>query len=130
MILDTKIRTINALASLPTSDSNAIDAFAILQCKPSSDRTFLNYEKIHKNANLNDYNLINYYKTTDESRHKPVNRFLEDVFYAFNMSHPDDFVGHSLSVSDIVAIKRNNTVEFYFTDTIGFVHLPEDATIQ
>ena len=91
---------------------------------------FLNYKKVNENVNLDDYNFIARYGTTDENKHKPINSFLEDVFYTFNVNHPKNFKGHSLSVSDIVAIKIRNEIQFYFTDSIGFVHLPEDVIIQ
>lgn len=41
---------------------------------------------------------------------------LEDVFYIFNMEHPKDFLGHSLSVSDVVALDG----KLYFCDSIGW----------
>ena len=121
-----------ALETYATKDRNSdvISCFAILQCKPESDRSFLNYEKIKKHVDFNDYNFIARYGTTDETKNKPINEFLEDVFYTFNVNHPKDFKGHSLSVSDIVAIKIRNEVQFYFTDSVGFVHLPEDVILQ
>ncbi len=121
-----------ALETYATKDRNndVISCFAILQCKPESERTFLNYKKVNENVNLDDYNFIARYGTTDENKHKPINSFLEDVFYTFNMNRPDNFKGHSLSVSDIVAIKIKNKIQFYFTDSVGFVHLPEDVTIE
>ena len=127
-----KMQTIIALETYATKDRNndVISCFAILQCKPESERTFLNYKKVNENVNLDDYNFIARYGTTDENKHKPINSFLEDVFYTFNVNHPKNFKGHSLSVSDIVAIKIRNEIQFYFTDSIGFVHLPEDVIIQ
>lgn len=41
---------------------------------------------------------------------------LEDLFYEFNMVHPGDFFGHSMSVSDVVEIGG----KAYFCDSIGF----------
>ena len=42
----------------------------------------------------------------------------------FNVSRPDDFTGHSLSVSDIVAIRQNGVVSCHYVDSIGFQELP------
>ena len=50
-------------------------------------------------------------------------QLLEDVFYMFNMNRPDDFKGHSLSVSDIVALKLNGAVSFHYVDSFGFKRL-------
>lgn len=45
---------------------------------------------------------------------------LEDLFVKFNVDHPQDFTGHSLSVSDIVALKRAGVVTCHYMDSIGF----------
>lgn len=42
----------------------------------------------------------------------------------FNISRPQDFEGHSLSVSDVIAIKRNGEVSVHYVDSIGFKELP------
>ena len=42
--------------------------------------------------------------------------YLEQVFEKFNLDRPDDFKGHSLSVSDIV--KLND--KLYICDSFGF----------
>ncbi|MBR3126381.1 MAG: DUF4316 domain-containing protein, partial [Mogibacterium sp.] len=39
--------------------------------------------------------------------------------------HPEDFRGHSLSVSDIVAIRQNGIVSCHYVDSIGFKELPD-----
>ncbi len=48
---------------------------------------------------------------------------LDDIFYAFNVNRPDDFKGHSLSVSDIIALKVNGEVSFHYVDSFGFKRL-------
>ena len=40
----------------------------------------------------------------------------EQLYIMFNLSHPKDFYGHSLSVSDIIVIDGQR----YFCDSIGF----------
>ncbi|MBR0171731.1 MAG: DUF4316 domain-containing protein [Lachnospiraceae bacterium] len=50
--------------------------------------------------------------------------FLEDTFRRFNLDRPESFRGHSLSVSDIVAIRQNGEITAHFVDTIGFQELP------
>lgn len=47
---------------------------------------------------------------------------LEDVYKMFNINRPDDFKGHSLSVSDIVEVIDSDKIEkgFYFCDSVGF----------
>ena len=49
---------------------------------------------------------------------------LEKMYERFNINHPDDYKGHSLSVSDIVALRRNGVVSCHYVDSIGFRELP------
>lgn len=44
---------------------------------------------------------------------------LENLFYKFNTQHPDDFKGHSLSVSDIVELDGLA----YYCNSTGWVAL-------
>lgn len=47
---------------------------------------------------------------------------LEEVYQMFNLNHPSDFRGHSLSVSDVVEVSESEKVAdgFYFCDSFGF----------
>lgn len=45
---------------------------------------------------------------------------LNKLFEQFNLNHPTDFRGHSLSVSDIVALKVNGVVSSHYVDRFGF----------
>ena len=58
------------------------------------------------------------------------------LFQTFNLSRPQDFEGHSLSVSDVIALKRNGEVSVHYVDSIGFKDLqgfldkkPERASV-
>ena len=51
-------------------------------------------------------------------------RILENFYYIFNEERPVDFTGHSLSVSDIVALKLDGKVSYHYCDSIGFKELP------
>ena len=50
---------------------------------------------------------------------------LEKVFEQFNIRRLSDFFGHSLSVSDIVAIKRGPEVTYHYCDSFGFKQLED-----
>lgn len=52
---------------------------------------------------------------------------LEGIFEVFNLYHPEDFHGHSLSVSDIVQIIGSNEGSngFYYCDSFGWIKLDE-----
>lgn len=47
---------------------------------------------------------------------------LEDIFALFNINRPDDFEGHSLSVSDIIELDDVP----YYVDSVGFVELDDE----
>lgn len=50
---------------------------------------------------------------------------LEDIFTRFNIDHPKDFKGHSLSVSDVVVLHEKGQDTAYYVDSFGFQKLPE-----
>ena len=47
---------------------------------------------------------------------RPDNTGLEDLFYEFNMEHPQDYKSRSMSVSDAVEIDGR----LFFCDSFGF----------
>ena len=50
---------------------------------------------------------------------------LESLYARFNLDRPEDFHGHSLSVSDVIALKQNGRLSCYYTDSFGFQKLPD-----
>ena len=50
---------------------------------------------------------------------------LEDIFTRFNLDHPKDFKGHSLSVSDVVVLHQNGQDTAHYVDSIGYRQTPE-----
>lgn len=50
---------------------------------------------------------------------------LEDIYRRFNIDHPEDFKGHSLSVSDVVVLHENGSDTAWYVDSIGFKELPD-----
>lgn len=55
---------------------------------------------------------------------------LERIFEKFNFDRPEDFMGHSLSVSDVVVLHQNGTDTAHYTDSIGFVDISEDFLLE
>ena len=68
---------------------------------------------------LSDYNLV--YASEIELDGDDI-KVLEELFAIFNVNHPVDFRGHSLSMSDVVGIKRPYEKEWhlYYCDDIGW----------
>lgn len=50
---------------------------------------------------------------------------LEDIYRRFNLDHPADFTGHSLSVSDIVVLRHGDEETAHYCDSFGFTEVPE-----
>ena len=50
---------------------------------------------------------------------------LEDIYRTFNVDHPADFKGHSLSVSDVVVLHLNGQYTAHYCDSVGFQQVPE-----
>lgn len=50
---------------------------------------------------------------------------LEDIFTKFNIDHPADFTGHSLSVSDVVVLHQDGENTSHYVDSLGYREIPE-----
>ena len=50
---------------------------------------------------------------------------LNSIWEKFNIDHPKDFKGHSLSVSDIVVLHQSGENTAHYVDSIGFQKVPE-----
>lgn len=103
------------------------DSYAILQLREDVDDNiplmFANYSYLQKKEmepEIDRYEVV-YHGSISMS--EDVNRQLEDLYVKFNIDHPDDFRGHSMSVSDIVALKVAGEVSCYYVDAFGFVEL-------
>ena len=50
---------------------------------------------------------------------------LEDIYTKFNIDHPADFTGHSLSVSDVVVVHQDGENTSHYVDSVGYREIPE-----
>lgn len=55
---------------------------------------------------------------------------LERIFEKFNFDRPEDFKGHSLSVSDVIVLHQNGQDTAHYTDSIGFVDISENFLLE
>ncbi len=58
------------------------------------------------------------------------NMSLDDIFERFNIDRPEDFRGHSLSVSDIVVLNEGGKVTAHFVDSISFEQLDSFLNLE
>ena len=108
--------------------ANPADAFAIYQLRDhesTHDHRFLSMSQLQA-AGLTveraNYAPV-YTADISDARSMTTPAILEDIFYRFNMERPEDFYGHSLSVSDIVALKVDGAVSVHYVDRYGFQEL-------
>ena len=50
---------------------------------------------------------------------------LEALYETYNLDLPEGFTGHSLSVSDVIALKLQGQISCHFVDSVGFQQLPD-----
>ena len=58
------------------------------------------------------------------------NMSLDDIFEKFNIDRPEDFRGHSLSVSDIIVLNDGKKVTAHFVDSISFEQLDSFLNLE
>ena len=104
------------------------DAFAIYQLRDHEsphDHRFLSMSQLQA-AGLTveraNYAPV-YTADISDAQSMTIPALLEDIFCRFNMERPEDFYGHSLSVSDIVALKVDGTVSAHYVDRYSFQEL-------
>lgn len=103
------------------------DSYAILQLKridETAEMLFMPYLYLQKQDNLPtiDHYEVVYNGPIEQSAGAAEQ--LEGLYTKFNIDRPEDFRGHSMSVSDIVALKVASEVSFYYVDSFGFREMP------
>ncbi|MCQ2465649.1 MAG: YodL domain-containing protein, partial [Oscillospiraceae bacterium] len=76
------------------------------------------------NLNISDYDL-KYEDSWDEVPGISSEMKLDAIFHRFNTNHPNDFTGHSLSVSDVIVVGNDDSQTAYYVDDFGFTDFPE-----
>ena len=71
-----------------------------------------------------NYELI-YVGNLSELQEQTEGEMLEAIYEKFNIDHPEDYRGHSLSVSDIVVLHQNGKNSAHFVDSFGFTGLSD-----
>ena len=100
------------------------DTFSIYQIKggdETRDFRFEPYDRLQAAGNVVDranYELV-------YSAPLAPGTSLEDIYTRFNIDHPKDFKGHSLSVSDVVVLHQDGQDAAHFVDSVGFREVPE-----
>ena len=102
------------------------DTYAIYQLKrddATADIRFMNSEYLREKGIEPQYENYDLVYTGALNRDGRQIEKLEDLYRIFNIEHPQDFTGHSLSISDIVALKQAGVVSYHYVDSIGYTEL-------
>lgn len=106
---------------------SSTDAYAVLQLREDIEDNarllFLNFRYLQQKGiepEIDRYEVV-YHGSISVS--EDVGQQLEDLYVKFNIDRPENFKGHSMSVSDIVALKVAGEVSCYYVDSFGFVEL-------
>ena len=105
---------------------SSTDSYAVLQLKRIDETEqfrFMPYwhiQKLEEQPTIDHYEVV--YNGPIEQSAGAAEQ-LEELYTKFNIDHPEDFRGHSMSMSDIVALKVAHEVSFHYVDRIGFVEL-------
>ena len=100
------------------------DTFSIYQLKPGDTTRDYRFEPLDaiRNNGLSvkpeNYELVYTAPLTEQDS-------LESIYTRFNIDHPADFKGHSLSVSDIVVLHQDGKDTAHYCDRFGFSQVPE-----
>ncbi len=104
------------------------DSYAVLQLKVTDETApdrYMEYDWLqdhNREPEIDHYDVV---YTARLPSGLQTDRLLEDIYLRLNLFHPEDYAGHSLSVSDIVALKQAGVITCHYVDSIGFRQLPD-----
>lgn len=105
------------------------DSFEIYQIKKGEEyhgKRFAGMSELGDAPDIADYDLVYSGKLSEiDITSENKNEILESIFTKFNTDRPEDFKGHSLSVSDIVVLHKDDTDTAHYVDITGFNDVPE-----
>ena len=109
------------------------DAYAILQLRRVDETEEYRFMPYRYLQTKDEQPVIDHYEVvySGPMEHTAgVMEKLEELFIRFNTDHPKDYHGHSMSISDIVALKTGNEVSCYYVDSGGFVEIPDFLKLE
>ena len=108
-------------AQTVTPDKDTFSIYQLKQGNETRDFRFEPYDRLQAAGNVVDkanYELV-------YSAELTTGTSLEDIYTRFNIDHPKDFKGHSLSVSDVVVLHQNGQDTAHYVDSFGYKNVPE-----
>jgi hypothetical protein len=100
------------------------DSFTIYQLKDGDETRDIRFEPYNK---LLAAGLVVDPANYDKTYSAPLDNSmtLDKLYFAFNMNSPEDFTGHSLSISDVIVLNKDGKETAFYVDSRGFQETPE-----
>ena len=94
------------------------------KCAKNGILPFMSYDFVVSQGNTirpDNYDNVYFDVTVDRDDLKMSDiAFLDKLFCIFNTDFPEDYRGHSMSVSDVIVLYRGGRKTAYYVDSIGF----------
>ncbi len=116
-----EVKELYAKAQEAEADKDTFSIYQLKQGDETRDFRFEPYDRLQAAGNTVDkanYELVYSAELTPGTS-------LEDIYTRFNIDHPKDFKGHSLSVSDVVVLHQNGQDAAHYVDSFGYKEVPE-----
>ncbi|VUX09437.1 YodL domain-containing protein [Dorea formicigenerans] len=116
-----EVKELYAKAQEVEADKDTFSIYQLKQGDETRDFRFEPYDRLQAAGNVVDkanYELV-------YSAPLALGTSLEDIYTRFNIDHPADFKGHSLSVSDVVVLHQNRLDAAHYVDSFGYKEVPE-----
>lgn len=117
---------------------NGTRAFAVPAQETQPEQTTFTIYQLKREDATRDYRFEPYDRlqaaglAVDPAHYEPVysgpmtpGMTLDAIYTRFNLDHPQDFKGHSLSVSDVVVVQQGGQSTAHYVDSFGYKQVPE-----
>lgn len=109
---------------IPIEPKKQVGTFELFQLKEVSENQelqFTSYDRLKKSGHT--VRKRRYHRVYSGTLYQ--GETLDSIYERFNLHHPGDFRGHSLSVSDVIVLHQDNQEKAYYVDAFGFQQVPE-----
>lgn len=123
----TFVRLGNEIKAIPVEPIMPVGTFELFQLRDSDENAllqFASYDRVARTgAVVSHSNYDSVYAGQLFS-----GETLDSIYERFNLHHPADFRGHSLSVSDVIVLHKDGKDQAWYVDSFGFKQVPEFFT--
>lgn len=122
----------DAQARMAAFLENQNDCYAILQLREDEEcalelfSSMKELQRMGREPEIDHYEFVHLGELPAhlvDQEHIPM--LLESLYESYNADLPEDFTGHSLSVSDVIALKLQGQISCHYVDSVGFQKLPD-----